>query len=92
MLQKVKNVYKDELKAFFRKFGEIKTCRIIYRHESNVSRGFGFVVFKSKASAEQVIVKKEEHFLHGKWIDCKSAILRQEIEQDPLLAAVIFYY
>lgn len=25
--------------------------------------------------------------MHGKWIDCKSAILRQEIEQDPVLAA-----
>lgn len=87
MSPKVQSSHPDELKAFFRKFGDIKTCRIIYRHESNVSRGFGFVVFKSKSSAEEVIKRKDEHYLHGKWIDCKSAILRQEIEQDPVLAA-----
>ena len=44
-------------------------------------------MFKYKQSADEVIARKDEHFLHGKWIDCKSAILRQEIEQDPVLAA-----
>ena len=44
-------------------------------------------MFKYKQSADEVINRKDEHFLHGKWIDCKSAILRQEIEQDPVLAA-----
>lgn len=44
-------------------------------------------MFKHKQSAEEVIARKDEHYLHGKWIDCKSAILRQEIEQDPVLAA-----
>lgn len=44
-------------------------------------------MFKHKQSADEVIVRKDEHFIHGKWIDCKSAILRQEIEQDPVLAA-----
>lgn len=79
----------EELKSFFRKFGDIKTCRIIYKHESNVSRGFGFVVFKHKSAADEVIAKREEHFINGKWIDCKSAILRQEIEQNPILAEQI---
>lgn len=44
-------------------------------------------MFKHKHSADEVIIRKDEHFIHGKWIDCKSAILRQEIEQDPVLAA-----
>lgn len=71
----------DHLKEYFGRFGEIKNCRIIYKHESNVSRGFGFVIFKDKEAADEVIARKDEHYIHGKWVECKTAILRQEMEQ-----------
>ncbi len=71
----------DELEAYFCKFGQIKTCRIIYKHDSQVSRGFGFIIFHHKEAAEAVIQHRNEHFIHGKWVDCKSAILRQEMKQ-----------
>ena len=73
----------DTLEAYFSKFGPIKTCRIIYKHDSQVSRGFGFIIFQHKEAAEAVIHHRNEHFIAGKWVDCKSAILRQEMKQAP---------
>jgi hypothetical protein len=70
----------DELAAYFGKFGQIKTCRIIYKHDSQVSRGFGFIIFQHKEAAEAVIQHRNDHFINGKWVDCKSAILRQEMK------------
>lgn len=70
----------DALADYFGKFGEIKTCRIIYKHDSQVSRGFGFIIFQHKEAADAVIQHRNEHFIGGKWVDCKSAILRQEMK------------
>lgn len=70
----------ENLADYFGRFGELKTCRIIYKHESNVSRGFGFIVFKHKGAAEKVIDMKDEHYIKGVWVDCKPAILRREMD------------
>lgn len=71
----------EMLEDYFGKYGVIKTCRIIYKHDSQVSRGFGFIIFQHKESAEAVIDHRNDHFINGKWVDCKSAILRQEMKQ-----------
>lgn len=65
---------------YFSKYGEIRTCKIIYKHDCNVSRGFGFVIYKNREAAVEVINNKQHHFIQGKWVDCKSAILRQEMK------------
>lgn len=70
----------EALHDYFVKFGDIKTCRIIYKHESKISRGFGFIIFYTREAAEKVIDQKDEHYINGKWVDCKSAILRQEMK------------
>jgi RNA-binding protein Musashi len=71
---------------YFGTFGEVKICRIIYKHDSKVSRGFGFIVYQDKESADKVIDMKDNHYIKGKWVDCKSAILRQEMKP-PTVAA-----
>lgn len=70
----------NDLHDYFKKFGEIKACRIIYKHESSISRGFGFVIFGTKEIADEVLLKKDQHYIKGVWVDCKSAILRREME------------
>lgn len=82
MQPKVDSLETENLADYFGQFGELKTCRIIYKHESNVSRGFGFVVYKHKGAAERVIAKKDEHFIKGVWVDCKPAILRREMDHN----------
>jgi len=34
----------------------------------------------TKKSAEEVVKHRDEHYINGKWVDCKSAILRQEMQ------------
>lgn len=38
-------------------------------------------MFRDKHSADEVIARKDEHYIQGKWVECKTAILRQEMEQ-----------
>lgn len=74
------DITQDQLKEYFGKYGYIKTCRIICKHDSRVSRGFGFVIYADQNAVDQVIKHRDEHYINGKWVDCKSAILRQEMQ------------
>ena len=58
----------------------MRACRVIYKHESSISRGFGFVIFATRAAADAVLAHRDEHYIRGSWVDCKSAILRREME------------
>lgn len=78
--QKVRVItQQDEISEYFEQYGPIKTCRIIYKHDSTISRGFGFVIMESKEAADQILEDKDHHIIKGKWVDCKSAVLRQEM-------------
>ena len=68
------------MEDYFGKFGPIKTCKIICKHDTQVSRGFGFVIYATREAAEKVIQYRDDHYINGKWVDCKSAILRQEMQ------------
>lgn len=76
---KVVATNEEQLEGYFSQFGKIRTCKIICKHDSQVSRGFGFVIFTTREAAERVIEHRDEHYINGKWVDCKSAILRQEM-------------
>lgn len=78
-LHKVDIILRDQLGDYFSSYGEVTDCKIICNPDTQVSRGFGFVVFANKETVDSVLKHKNEHFINGKWIDCKSAMLRQEI-------------
>ena len=37
------------------------------------SRGFGFIIFSEKETIDKILVHSINHFLYGKWIECKKA-------------------
>jgi RNA recognition motif-containing protein len=87
ILPKVSTDLQEQLEEYFAQFGHIKICKIICKHDTQVSRGFGFVIFTSREAAEKVIQHRDDHYINGKWVDCKSAILRQE-----MLPPVLIHY
>ena len=52
---------RNEIEAYFKKFGGIEELRIIMDKSSNTSRGFGFVLFKQKDSLHSVLELGEFH-------------------------------
>ncbi|WZY73789.1 hypothetical protein YC2023_006029 [Brassica napus] len=51
------SVTEDELKDFFAKYGTIVEHQIIRDHETNRSRGFGFVIFDSEEVVDELLSK-----------------------------------
>ncbi|KAG7037314.1 Heterogeneous nuclear ribonucleoprotein 1 [Cucurbita argyrosperma subsp. argyrosperma] len=50
-------VTEDELKHFFSKFGKVVEHQIIRDHETNRSRGFGFIVFDEEEVVDEILSK-----------------------------------
>ena len=42
------------------------------------SRGFGFVLFKNKTSVDNALRDKWNHYIRGKWVECKKANSKEE--------------
>lgn len=51
------SVSEDELKNFFSKYGKVLEHQIIRDHETNRSRGFGFVIFDSEEVVDEMLSK-----------------------------------
>lgn len=47
----------DEFRSFFSQFGEVSEHQIIRDHETNRSRGFGFIVFDSEEVVDDLLSK-----------------------------------
>lgn len=69
------------METYFEQFGDVESTNIIVEPNSQKSRGFGFIVFKDKDTIEEVLNHRDKHFLNKKWIDCKPALLREEIKR-----------
>lgn len=60
----------EELKTYFDKFGQVLECNIPFDHFRQQPRGFGFVTYDSIEIVKDVMEKRAEHFIKGKWVDC----------------------
>lgn len=49
--------WSDEFKNFFSKYGKVVEHQIIRDHETNRSRGFGFIIFDSEEVVDEMISK-----------------------------------
>jgi len=68
---------REEFESYFSKFGKITDCIIMTEKGSGRPRGFGFVTYDTEDSAEKVVEVKE-HVIHGKAVDCKKAIPKDD--------------
>lgn len=69
----------DDLKNYFKRYGNILDATIVKDPISGRSRGFGFVVFEDSAILKQVF-SADSHFINGKKVDTKNAF-RRNVEQ-----------
>ena len=47
---------------------------------SGKARGFGFVTFTKEQALNSVMKNYSNHYLRGKWIECKRAVAKEKIE------------
>jgi len=73
----------ERLQEYFSAYGPIKYCQVKVDPESGESRGFGFIVFESTHSVDNVI-KNLPHSIDGKRVDAKRQHLKTKNGDDKL--------
>ncbi|KAK0579814.1 hypothetical protein LWI29_031843 [Acer saccharum] len=77
-------VSKDELKDCFSKYGNVLEHWIVRDHETNRSRGFGFVVFDSMEDVNELLSNVNTIDMFGTQVEIKKAVPREaSIPQPP---------
>lgn len=69
----------EEFKTYFYRFGHIKDAVLITDKQNGRPRGFGFVTFESVDAVNKVTKHYNNHYLKGKWVECKKALPKDEI-------------
>ncbi|KAK3200048.1 hypothetical protein Dsin_023463 [Dipteronia sinensis] len=67
------SVSEDELKNFFSKYGKVLEHQIIRDHETNRSRGFGFVIFDSEEVVDEMLANGNMIDMAGTQVEIKKA-------------------
>lgn len=67
----------EDLTEYFSKFGKVVERLIKVDIKTKRSRGFAFIGFKSPDAVDKVL-EVYEHILHGKKIDCKRAMTKED--------------
>ncbi|XP_008783019.1 heterogeneous nuclear ribonucleoprotein 1-like [Phoenix dactylifera] len=74
----------DEFNDFFSNFGKVVDHEIIRDHTTNRSRGFGFVVFDSEKTVDELLAKKGNMIdLAGTQVEIKKAEPKKPSNQPP---------
>ncbi|GAV59659.1 RRM_1 domain-containing protein [Cephalotus follicularis] len=66
-------VSEDALEGFFSKYGKVVEHQIIRDHETNRSRGFGFVIFDSEEVVDEMLSKGNMIDMSGTQVEIKKA-------------------
>nr|XP_043621254.1 heterogeneous nuclear ribonucleoprotein 1-like [Erigeron canadensis] len=66
-------VTEDEFKEFFSKFGKVVEHEIIRDHVTKRSRGFGFIVFESDQTVDEILVNGNMIDMNGTQVEIKKA-------------------
>ncbi|KAG8658392.1 hypothetical protein MANES_03G143000v8 [Manihot esculenta] len=64
------SVTEDEFKNFFSKYGKVVEHQIIRDHETNRSRGFGFIIFDNEETVDQMLSKGNMIDMAGTQVAC----------------------
>lgn len=71
--------FADELKNFFSKYGEVVEHQIIRDHETNRSRGFGFVIFDSEEVVDDMLSKGNMIEMAGTKVSLPRLFMRNQL-------------
>lgn len=69
----------SEFTAYFSQYGYIEDSIVMKDRVSGKARGFGFVTFEKDQSVENVMKNYDNHFIRGKWIECKRAVAKDKM-------------
>ncbi|PKU71323.1 Heterogeneous nuclear ribonucleoprotein 1 [Dendrobium catenatum] len=67
------NITEADFKKYFERFGAITDAVVMYDHDTQRPRGFGFITFTSEAVVDRVL-QNSFHELNGKMVEVKRAI------------------
>ncbi|CAN1193854.1 Heterogeneous nuclear ribonucleoprotein 1 [Linum perenne] len=67
------SVSEDEFQEFFSKYGTVVERQIIRDHETNRSRGFGFIIFDSDDIVDEILTKGNLIDMAGTQVEIKKA-------------------
>jgi RNA recognition motif-containing protein len=68
-----------EFADYFSQYGQIDDSIVMKDRGSGKARGFGFVTFAKEQSVEEVMKNYHNHFLRGKWVECKRAVAKEKL-------------
>jgi len=77
------SVTDDELQAFFEAAGTVSSAKVIMDHESNRSKGFGFVEMGSDDEAKAAIEQLDGKELNGRAVAVNEAKPQERRERRP---------
>lgn len=69
-------VTESDFKAYFEQFGTITDVVVMYDHNTQRPRGFGFITYDSEEAVDKVLLKTF-HELNGKTVEVKRAVPKE---------------
>ncbi|GAB2215082.1 hypothetical protein Droror1_Dr00019457 [Drosera rotundifolia] len=75
-------VTESDFKKYFEQFGAITDVVVMYDHNTQRPRGFGFITYDSEEAVDRVLVKTF-HELNGKMVEVKRAVPK-ELSPSPI--------
>ena len=74
------NLALKEFREYFDKYGVLEDCVILKDKRTQKPRGFGFVTYTNIQSVHRIMKDRQNHYIQGKWVDCKSAVPISEMK------------
>ncbi|KAL8136605.1 hypothetical protein V2J09_002606, partial [Rumex salicifolius] len=70
-------VTENDFKSYFEQFGTITDVVVMYDHNTQRPRGFGFITYDSEEAVDRVLIKTF-HELNGKMVEVKRAVPKEQ--------------
>ncbi|MFS7963686.1 putative RNA recognition motif domain, nucleotide-binding alpha-beta plait domain superfamily [Helianthus anomalus] len=83
------NITESDFKTYFDQFGTIADVVVMYDHNTQRPRGFGFITYDSEEAVDRVLYKTF-HELNGKMVEVKRAVPK-ELSPSPSRSPLIGY-
>uniref|UniRef100_A0A1D1XS46 DAZ-associated protein 1 n=1 Tax=Anthurium amnicola TaxID=1678845 RepID=A0A1D1XS46_9ARAE len=83
-------VTESDFRKYFERFGTITDVVVMYDHNTQRPRGFGFITYDSEDAVDRVLVKTF-HELNGKMVEVKRAVPK-ELSPGPIMRSPIGGY